>query len=1471
MLIAGITLCWQQPVIAEISLSGDTVFTKINEQHLSPDETSYLKNKGSIRVCIQGENREASKEFWQLFQRKIPFDYHYIETADQHKKNQCDIWPWLNKTSQQSSVLKFSRSYLTLPLVIVAKVWADRIDDLEQLPKGKIAVLANLGIKKRLTTRYGQLEFIEYNSIEACIDAVRNKEVNAWVTSSLDFQLGKEKFWAFDLEETGRIDETITLKLHMATVHQPLLAILEKMITSTTTRERSVAVTRAVNPELAAKMDEMDTDKIQLTPAQRLFLRHHGPLNICVRDFYSKKKLIKPPDEQLWQLFNQNLQADFKLINISKNNNRENVRCDIWPMATVNKKSLGINYSKVFYTSPYVIVTLAEYPSINDIHAFIENNTLAVIEPALKEKLKRAGYFTQDIELISDAFIAVKKLHDYTIEAFIIEASSFELIRIITADRHIKISGKITENLQHITAIGINKKYPELLGIANKVLEKTAAAEIIRLLNLVSDNENNPLYLNQKEKQLISETKILNVCIDESFPQQVTDLWSILSKHLPVNFNLIKTSSGEKLSACDIIPLMGKNHAVKKGLLSSNVLINDRSLLLTLNTAGSINDFEILKNKTIVVVQGLDSLIKIQDIYPDVNVEIVRNYKEAIARVKNKKAVAYISSELKFELFKTTVGFEGMNKSMTLAESFSNQYIIAVHKKNKEWLPIFNKVLKNTQAMELYKLFPVQSLLLNEKVSLSKIQNLFLKDMGPINVCVSALVQGLDRDYWEILNTRLGIEYRIKKMTSRHEMLKNIEQGVCDIHPGSAITTKRMQRIKFSTSRKSSPYLIIIKEESAYIYSEKDFSGLHFSMIKNSASLDDIREFYPEMVISEVDNIVEGLNGVHDGKVDGFISFTVMVKLSVIADVMQGLKVGGQLSKVQHKFAIAITPKKPELVDIINRVVAITPSNEMDRMVRSYTVSEKEAFDYRLMWQISAAIIAAMMVIIIWNRHLAKINDQLSDANANTQQALDKVAELLNSSGEGFLSLKEDLLIEEQHSTECLSLFDREKITGMYFPDILFEDNTEEKSIFFKGVSMLYHTEDAIKRDFIIQLLPERIIFEDKILQMVYQFNQKKLIVIIKDISMQETLKKQLDLERNSLQKIVYAVTNQSEVLKICEEFAFFLTNQAITIHQSSLGFRECMEICYRHIHTYKALFMQIHFHDLSVLLHHLESDIKAMMEDDGFSKQSKDIDGLCTAISDIDFFLSLQIEKKEITEKLGEEYFSKIRLMQVNQKDFYLLEAQVENLPSSLQKGQLQTSLKKLKSISLSDSLQFHLDAAVSYAERIGKRVKYSSVEGPDILIDPEKFNPFIHSLVHIFRNSIGHGIELPDDREFINKAPEGLIVCKIQRIDNKITIMISDDGAGIDIGLQPEVECMNIDRSGVNPIDESQEYKLDKKSLDTIFTQGFSTQSKVDMQTGRGIGLPAVKEELEKINGTMQVYSRKCIGTLFIFKLPI
>lgn len=167
--------------------------------------------------------------------------------------------------------------------------------------------------------------------------------------------------------------------------------------------------------------------------------------------------------------------------------------------------------------------------------------------------------------------------------------------------------------------------------------------------------------------------------------------------------------------------------------------------------------------------------------------------------------------------------------------------------------------------------------------------------------------------------------------------------------------------------------------------------------------------------------------------------------------------------------------------------------------------------------------------------------------------------------------------------------------------------------------------------------------------------------------------------------------------------------------------------------------------------------------------------------------------------------------------------------------------------------------------ARNLKKEINLDMV-GEDTDLDKNLVEALADPLVHLVRNSVDHGIELPEVRESRGKPRAGTVVLSAEQEGDHILLSISDNGAGMD----PQKLRENAIKKGILDVDAASRLS-DSEAFDLIFAPGFSTKVEVSDVSGRGVGLDVVKTKISQLNGSVEIQSKLGEGTRFLIKVPL
>ena len=209
--------------------------------------------------------------------------------------------------------------------------------------------------------------------------------------------------------------------------------------------------------------------------------------------------------------------------------------------------------------------------------------------------------------------------------------------------------------------------------------------------------------------------------------------------------------------------------------------------------------------------------------------------------------------------------------------------------------------------------------------------------------------------------------------------------------------------------------------------------------------------------------------------------------------------------------------------------------------------------------------------------------------------------------------------------------------------------------------------------------------------------------------------------------------------------------------------------------------------------------------------------------------------------------------------------ETAIVSLAENIQKlsRQLRDNAFEISLIPLQNELMRFQRLVRDLSKELGKEIDFI-IEGGDIELDKNIIEHLTDPLLHIIRNSIDHGIEMPDERIKQGKSPKGTIYFKAYYSGASVIIKVSDDGKGID----PEfIRKRAIDKGLIE-----KNIELSKKELfDLLFVSGFSTKDVVSDVSGRGVGMDVVKKKIGEIRGEVIIDSEVNVGTTSTLELPL
>jgi two-component system chemotaxis sensor kinase CheA len=195
----------------------------------------------------------------------------------------------------------------------------------------------------------------------------------------------------------------------------------------------------------------------------------------------------------------------------------------------------------------------------------------------------------------------------------------------------------------------------------------------------------------------------------------------------------------------------------------------------------------------------------------------------------------------------------------------------------------------------------------------------------------------------------------------------------------------------------------------------------------------------------------------------------------------------------------------------------------------------------------------------------------------------------------------------------------------------------------------------------------------------------------------------------------------------------------------------------------------------------------------------------------------------------------------------------------------EMQDAIMQVRMMPVSTVFQRFPRLVRDLSRKLGKEVDLV-LEGVETEADKNIVEALADPLVHIVRNSLDHGIELPAVRRAAGKDATGKLVIRASQDSGRVLIDISDDGKGID----PEIVKRKAFDKGI--IDQATRDRIsNQEAVNLVFAAGFSTADQISDLSGRGVGMDVVRTAIEKIGGTVSLHSKQGEGTQLRLSLPM
>jgi len=379
--------------------------------------------------------------------------------------------------------------------------------------------------------------------------------------------------------------------------------------------------------------------------------------------------------------------------------------------------------------------------------------------------------------------------------------------------------------------------------------------------------------------------------------------------------------------------------------------------------------------------------------------------------------------------------------------------------------------------------------------------------------------------------------------------------------------------------------------------------------------------------------------------------------------------------------------------------------------------------------------------------------------------------------------------------------------------------------------------------------------------------NIEKVVVFVLDITREKKVSNELSIKEGRLEFILNILRDKSRYRKFLEVcYQSIKEIQEISDRLLEGNPQENVGTAFRLVHTIRGNAAAFGVRTLRDLGDTIEKHL--LFGRDGETPIDEVFKAkLIAMLPDLKIGLETHIEE---TERIFNEIFDPEKSMERSFQVSNLYLSEFEGIIKQIDEIKLRSSLyRKLKEVTFVKIKKFVLqytEIVQQMSIRQEKKISPLFISGGDVLVDEKLLEPFFTSFVHLVLNCVDHGIETPSERLERGKAEEAIIRIRVQTGDDGLYLSIEDDGRGIDpeILVEKALQKNMISKNHLAAMSVEDKYKL-------IFKEGFSTSRRMTSTSGRGIGMSAVKLEVEKLGGSINISSKIGKGTMFTIYLPV
>ncbi|MEI7430129.1 MAG: HAMP domain-containing protein [Betaproteobacteria bacterium] len=491
--------------------------------------------------------------------------------------------------------------------------------------------------------------------------------------------------------------------------------------------------------------------------------------------------------------------------------------------------------------------------------------------------------------------------------------------------------------------------------------------------------------------------------------------------------------------------------------------------------------------------------------------------------------------------------------------------------------------------------------------------------------------------------------------------------------------------------------------------------------------------------------------------------------------------------------------------------------------------------------------------------------ESLAERTALLREKTNDIQNMLHHMPQGILTIVEGGVIHPEYSDYLETIFETRDVKGQSVIDFIFANGNIGSDVLSQVEASTFACigEDRMNFEFNSHLLIEQLaktMPDGRIKYLELSWSPicserdtvEKIMVCVRDVTELRQLEAEAEVQKRELQMIgqILAV-NQEKFHEFVESSRQFVADNEALLLNADDKHPELITQLFRNMHTIKGNARTYGLLHLTNIVHEAEQAYDDLRKNNAMSFQKEallsQLQEVMTSIEEYASLNEVKLGRKGPGRRGSAEKYVMVQRTHVENmlavlESIDLKKSRPEQLVSSLQ--QITHELRMIGTESIKNILDGVFESLPALAKEMGKETPKLMVNDNGLAIRNQISNLLRNVFMHLYRNSMDHGLEEVSERCIKGKHPTGTIQLDLAIAQNRLVIRLKDDGKGLALGY---IRSKGIEKGLITEGSEV----TDEEIARLIFAAGFSTASSVTEVSGRGVGMDAVQDFIKREGG--------------------